>query len=124
MGELISCLIDRLTLIKSFSRDKGDAVMPTGMAWFKYPTQRTRVLHLFFVLVFDQGFILVLRFSSSTRPCYNDFRTALQSFLVKLKIFTFSFFSFTFRFLRGCMNDIFTFTSIYHIKPYINLRAI
>ena len=84
----------------------------------------TRVLHLFFVLVLDQGFILVLRFSSSGRPCYNDIRTALQSFLVKLKIFTFSFFSFTFHFLRGCMNDIFTFTSINHIKPYINLRAI
>lgn len=47
MGGLINCLIDRLTLIKSFSRGRGGAVVTTGVAGFEYPAQRYKSVGFF-----------------------------------------------------------------------------
>lgn len=47
MGGLISCLIDRVTLIKSFSRGMGGAVVPTGVAGFEYPALRYKSVAFF-----------------------------------------------------------------------------
>lgn len=94
MGGLICCLIDRLTLIKTFSRGRDGAVVrelathlssfpPCGSGSSSRPGVM-RGLSLFLVLVLDQGFFRGSPvFLPSAKPLYNEFKRAVPCFVGK-----------------------------------------